>query len=339
MANIPIPVGYKYFKKVYTHMNIKNNYPLVSIIIPCYNSASYISECIQSVLNQDYPNIEVIIVDDGSSDESINIIKKFPNIKLISQKNSGACVARNNGLQISQGYFIKFLDSDDYLEPGIIRRQVELSLKLKDHYIVYGDYYRLTHHKTIYEKNFLERDNQTALLILNDILIATPLHKKWMLTKIGGFDERFKSGQEWNLHIRLANEGFIFYHHNQATFYYRIHDSEQRISNKRKKSSAQNEYEIKKLEMTIENINENISDNINAAISMKYWWIARSFFRSGNYKQSMACLALAKSLSNKYDLYWPSYYKYSYKFLKFHMSETLFLLAYLFKNKFDKSRF
>lgn len=101
---------------------IKN--PLVSIIVPVYNGQRYLGECIDSILNQDYENIELIIVNDGSKDASSKIIdeyaKKDKRVKAIYQKNSGVSSARNNGINNANGEYITFVDADDYLEKNYV---------------------------------------------------------------------------------------------------------------------------------------------------------------------------------------------------------------------------
>ena len=92
-----------------------------SIIIPVYNVEKYIVKCIESVINQTYKNYEIIIVNDGTKDKSINLIKNY-NITLINQKNQGLSVARNNGIKKATGDYILFLDSDDYLEPELFEK-------------------------------------------------------------------------------------------------------------------------------------------------------------------------------------------------------------------------
>lgn len=100
--------------------------PKVSIIIPVYNAEKYIKECICSVLNQSYKNLEIIIINDGSIDKSLEIIQSFQDnrIKLLSQKNRGAASARNLGLHHASGELIQFLDSDDILDKDKIKEQV-----------------------------------------------------------------------------------------------------------------------------------------------------------------------------------------------------------------------
>ncbi len=99
--------------------------PLVSIIIPVYNSKKYLKKCLDSILEQTYKNLEIILVDDGSTDESKKLVDDYEKsnhlIKAIHQKNSGLSSARNTGLKIATGNYIMFVDSDDHIEPDMIQ--------------------------------------------------------------------------------------------------------------------------------------------------------------------------------------------------------------------------
>jgi glycosyltransferase involved in cell wall biosynthesis len=102
-------------------------YPKVSVLIPCYNSGKYVGETLESVFRQTWPNIEVIVVDDGSTDGSAEVIRSFArsNLRLIEQANSGAAAARNACCAHAAGDFVQYLDADDLLEPDKIRLQME----------------------------------------------------------------------------------------------------------------------------------------------------------------------------------------------------------------------
>src|SRR5690625_1653273 len=97
------------------------NNTLISVIIPVYNVENYLVECMKSVVNQTYENIEIIAIDDGSTDNSLKILEDFAlrndNLTIVSQENSGQSVARNKGIKKAQGKYIYFLDSDDYILP------------------------------------------------------------------------------------------------------------------------------------------------------------------------------------------------------------------------------
>lgn len=105
--------------------------PLVSVIIPLYNTERHIEQTINSVLSQTWPNIELIIVDDGSTDNSYEVVKKFESekVKILRQTNQGASAAKQNGLNIAHGQYIQYLDADDLLGPDKISRQVLALLK------------------------------------------------------------------------------------------------------------------------------------------------------------------------------------------------------------------
>jgi glycosyltransferase involved in cell wall biosynthesis len=102
--------------------------PLISIVIPVYNVEQYLDECLESVINQTYKNIEIIAVNDGSTDRSLHILKeyakKYRNIKVLNQENRGNSIARNRGIEQAKGKYINFLDSDDYLALDTIENLV-----------------------------------------------------------------------------------------------------------------------------------------------------------------------------------------------------------------------
>ena len=101
----------------------------ISVVVPVFNSEKYLEKCIDSIINQTYKNIEIILINDGSSDKSEEIcnsyLKTYKNIKLINQSNSGVSVARNNGLKSSTGDYVLFVDSDDWLEKDMLEIMVK----------------------------------------------------------------------------------------------------------------------------------------------------------------------------------------------------------------------
>jgi glycosyltransferase involved in cell wall biosynthesis len=102
--------------------------PLISIVIPAYKAEKFINETLDSVVNQTYRNIEAFVIDDGSPDNTLEMARKFESekLKVLTQKNQGACVARNKGLSMSTGKYIQFLDADDVLSYDKIAEQVKI---------------------------------------------------------------------------------------------------------------------------------------------------------------------------------------------------------------------
>ncbi len=133
----------------------------ISIIIPIYNAEKYIKRCIESVINQTYKNIEIIIINDGSTDDSINLINRYKNndsrIIVINQKNSGVSIARNNGIKKSSGKYVMFVDIDDWLELTMVEEMVK-TIKAQDVDVVRCNYFRNYEDNTQKKGFFYDRD-------------------------------------------------------------------------------------------------------------------------------------------------------------------------------------
>lgn len=116
--------------------------PKVSIIIPVYNEEQYLRKCMDSVVNQTLKDIEIICVDDGSTDKSLEILQEYksndPRIRVIVQKNSGAYVARNQGLNIAKGEYIGFIDTDDYIDLNTYEKAYETAKNSDSDIVVFG---------------------------------------------------------------------------------------------------------------------------------------------------------------------------------------------------------
>ena len=132
--------------------------PYISVIVPIYNSEKYLPFCLQSIINQSLKNIEIICIDDGSNDESINIIKNYIKIDkriiLISQKNRGSGIARNIGIKKSKGKYLAFIDSDD-LYPNNYSLEIIYNKCIQNRALVCGgtleDLKKIDKHSEIFE--------------------------------------------------------------------------------------------------------------------------------------------------------------------------------------------
>jgi glycosyltransferase involved in cell wall biosynthesis len=129
----------------------------VSVIVPVYNVYEYIEKCLDSLVNQTYKNIEIILINDGSTDNSLDIIKKYQkkheNIIVINQENHGQGYARNKGIEKSNGEFIMFVDSDDYVDTDIVKKLVG---SIKDNDAVVCNIYKVINENLLEFHNYLE---------------------------------------------------------------------------------------------------------------------------------------------------------------------------------------
>lgn len=277
----------------------------ISVIIPCYNAENFILRCIESVLQQDYKNIEIIVVDDGSTDHSVQKLTPYlDKIILVTQKNQGACVARNSGLAVATGDFIKFLDADDYLAEGILSSQADKLESLDDSSIVFGN---LIQQHTDWNKlrsyHAFDNEKMTETLILTGVITTSPLHRKSLLEKVNGFDPRFKNGQEWNMHIRLAASGVKFIYDPELVYYQCFHDGVDRISNQ--KAVTDWDYQIKKRLMTLESISQltPLTESIQQAMAFNVWNIGRRALAEDNKIAANKCFTASKQIHSNISQY------------------------------------
>ena len=188
---------------------------LVSVIIPCFNGEKWLKEAINSCLNQTYPKIEIIVIDDGSTDNSLEIIKSYGE-KVIyeSGENRGGNHARNRGFALSSGEYIQYLDADDYILPEKIERQVRF-LEETGADVVYGDWKRQYHlpdgkifmgeinvcgpHKDFLEFVLKGKDPWLTTIV--------PLFKRDAVVRSGGWDENLKAVQDRDFYISVAISG------------------------------------------------------------------------------------------------------------------------------------
>lgn len=197
-------------------MNIKKQ-PLVSIIIPAYNAATLIRETIASILHQTYKNLEIIVVDDGSKDNTPDVVRDLIESKkiiYIRQENQGQAAARKNGFEISKGEFIGFLDADDLIAPEKIELQVDHMMKNPECGVCYSDIAHFWHHKQdelLHKKlEYYEGYIFEKILKNNLIQVATALIRRSVLEKWGVPGARFRRSDDWYLWLNLAKHSVRF---------------------------------------------------------------------------------------------------------------------------------
>ena len=181
-------------------------FELISIIIPCYNVEDYIAECLDSVFSQDYPNFEVIVVDNNSTDSTVDIIKsyknKFSNIILLKEKNKGASYARNTGLCNAKGKWIQFLDADDLIHSNKLSHQYKLTLK--DPPFIAGNYLRKSDLGKYAEIKIGNSENNFVNLFNSRLgITSSNLFNKFYLKKVNYWNPVLESSQEADLMFRI----------------------------------------------------------------------------------------------------------------------------------------
>jgi len=189
-------------------------FPTVSVIIPTYNRAHLVGRAIQSVLEQTYQDFELIVVDDGSTDNTKEVVKGFNDKRIkyiLHEKNKGATAARNTGIKAARGEYIAFQDSDDEWLPVKLEKQMKVFEAASPEVgVVYTGFWRIESNKKIYipsEKVARKEGNIHAELLRGNFVdTPTAVVKKDCFAKVGIFDERLPRLQDWELFIRISKD-------------------------------------------------------------------------------------------------------------------------------------
>lgn len=215
--------------------------PKVTVIIPCFNREKYVREAIDSVLNQTYPNIELLAVNDGSTDSTPKILNDYQQnsyLQLLEHSggiNKGQSASINLALKQARGQYIAILDSDDYWDLHKIEKQVQFLESNKTVGLVYGNGFAVNEQGKslykIYEEGHYEHSKPDRVLL--DCYFLVPnnsLIRHSVLDQIGGFDENMRAAQDHDMAIRIAEVTQLGYL-DIPIFYYRRHPDS--ISNTR----------------------------------------------------------------------------------------------------------
>ncbi len=197
------------------------NRPLVSVVVPVYNGARFLTFALQSVFDQDYRPLEVIVVDDGSIDDSVNIARSFQEVRYVHQSNQGASAARNAGVAAAQGELIAFLDADDIWTAN--------KLSVQTHHL-------LEHPEVGYVvargENFLESGMNLPVWLTEELfrrehtfLPSTLVVRKPVFEQVGGFDSSYMVGEDTDWFVRASDAGVRGFIVPEILLYRRIHDS------------------------------------------------------------------------------------------------------------------
>lgn len=192
----------------------------ISVILPVYNGELFLSEAIQSILRQNYHPLEIIIVDDGSTDKTAEVAAQFKDIAhYVYQLNSGPSAARNRGIRMATGNVIAFLDADDFWSENALKKQLDYLVANPDVEIVHG------HLQNIY----LSTDTKNKTLVKNfgkprvSFNVGSAVYRKSVFDKIGLFDETLRHSEDVELLVRVKENGINWVVLEHVTLFYRRH--------------------------------------------------------------------------------------------------------------------
>jgi len=264
---------------------------LVSVLIPCYNSEEYIEQTLKSCINQTYNNIEIIVVDDGSKDNSLEILKKFEkrykNIKVFQQENRGAPVARNLAFEKSKGDYIQYLDADDLLEENKILTQIEKFKNSNENIIIFGGVKYFENDISIswdYSSIIKDYNNTKEFLIdlwssSKSVLIHSWLTPRHLIEEVKGWDETLLKNQDGVFFAKVASLSGQIIYQKESIVYCRV-DNTNSIS--RKKSSKSEASRLKSYEEYEKIFKNELSDEkVKKALATVY-----SDFIFNNYPEN-----------------------------------------------------
>lgn len=270
--------------------------PLVSIILPCYNGGSFLAEAIVSCLQQTYRPIEIVIVDDGSTDNSLEIIKSYGNaITWETGPNRGPSAARNRGFELSNGKYIQYLDADDYLMPYKLARQVSFLEEETKVDVVYGDW-RMLH--SIFEGQWqygnvitfgAAVDIKAGLLTHAWLHTGSPLFRRDIVCRSGGWDENIRNAEEKDFQFAVAMAGGVFQYQQLCGYVYRRYGPVT-LSTSPNTRWVENAYMVfKKMEAKLRNA-EQLMDHYREALAISYYSIARRYYETdlAEYQRALA---------------------------------------------------
>ncbi len=178
--------------------------PRISILTPSFNQGEYIEQTIQSVLNQDVEEIEHIVIDGGSTDNTISILKKYPHIKWVSEQDKGQSDALNKGLKMATGDIIGWINSDDYYRINILKEVVSLFRSPETNWIIGNSYEYYTEYDKFRAVNSKEISYELLLKDSERQNQPPTFFRKHILEKVGGFNNSFDYVMDYDLWIRLS---------------------------------------------------------------------------------------------------------------------------------------
>jgi glycosyltransferase involved in cell wall biosynthesis len=176
--------------------------PLVSVIMAAHNAAEHIGEALQSVLDQDWRPLEVVVVDDGSTDDTAAIVRRYPDVVYVRQDNQGPSAARNAAVEHSSGEFVANFDSDDLLPPTRVGDQARYLLAHPEVGAVFG------RQEWMNAPEWMARDSVYG--DVDGIPLSSVMFRRDVFSELGGYDTSFVHGEDMDLLMRMREHGIEY---------------------------------------------------------------------------------------------------------------------------------
>jgi glycosyltransferase involved in cell wall biosynthesis len=195
---------------------------VLSIVIPCYNQAHFLGEAIASALAQDYSPVEIVVVDDGSTDDTAAVAARHPSVRCLRQPNRGLPAARNAGWQASMGRYVIFLDADDRLLPNAASVGVAALAARPDAGVAVGLARRIGADGSPLptpRRPRVDSEHYASLVRRCWMVVATEVYRRDALVAVGGFDERLRFAEDYDLYLRPAQRFPIVDHYTEVSEY------------------------------------------------------------------------------------------------------------------------
>lgn len=201
--------------------------PLVSVVVACYNGERFLAEAIDSIIEQHYDPIEIIVIDDGSSDGTHEIIQSYPNVRYYYQENHGVCYSRNKGMNECHGDYLIFLDQDDRLPAGRIAEDVLCFQEFSECAFIFGWTKAIDSNGNVLAvsniPNLRKADYKTVLEGNTLIPPGAVTFCTNKLKSVDGFNQTLKTSEDFDLYLRLSKK-YDIHCHNRITLEYRRHE-------------------------------------------------------------------------------------------------------------------
>ena len=307
---------------------MRSSPPLVSIIIPCYNAANWVSEAVDSCLAQTYSPIEIIVIDDGSTDSSVEVLQTYGEqiVLQVAPENRNGSHARNHGVALANGTYIQFLDADDYLLPDKIARQVSF-LQESGADVVYGDWQHQYHEAGVIRMGTVtvsehQEDVLTSLLRGWWTANHSILFRRETVIASGGWDETITVADDRDFFISVAMRGADIRYQSGCHTIYRRYGAITLSTSNQLGAQRGNERLLNKAWNQLEE-NGRLTTAHKEALAISYFNIARNYYQKENRAKRDQIYNMVLSLNPHFRPQESRLYTTTYRLFGFEAAEWL----------------